>query len=343
MRKSANQIRQPLIRFPVLGREAWHDVAEIALLELRILSYFAGQEAFTQRTEWNQPDPEFLQRRDHLRFRLPPPKRIFTLERSDGLNGVCAANGLHACFRKSEVFHLTFLNQLLHRSGDFFDWNVRIDTVLIEQVDDIGLETLQRSLGDLLDVLRAAIQPSLLASARIKLEPELGGDHHVPAVRSESFAHEFLVRKRAVDFSRIEERNPAFHCCPDDRDHLFRVSGRPVAKTHAHAPEPKSRNFQVAFSKFALLHCFLPRREISSAFKGTASRRPCAVSTRRITARLQRPRTNSDPSRFWGGPDFSRAAKSLKKLWALQRLRCAFRILDDFFRNLFRRAVSAAL
>src|SRR5260370_16242434 len=67
LRKSAKQIHQGLIRFAVLWRKAWNDVAEIAFVELRIFADLSGKEAFTKRTEWNEPDPAFLQFRAPLR------------------------------------------------------------------------------------------------------------------------------------------------------------------------------------------------------------------------------------------------------------------------------------
>src|SRR5439155_17504951 len=78
----------------------------------------------------------------------------------------------------------------------------------------------------------------------------------MPTERSEGFAHEFFVAERAVDLSSIEECYAAFDRCPDDRDHLLLVPGGTVATAHAHAAESDCRNFEVAFSKFALLHCF---------------------------------------------------------------------------------------
>src|SRR5216684_3458260 len=42
------------------------------------------------------------------------------------------------------------------RAGDVFDRHVRIDAVLIEQIDDIGLEPLERGRRNLFDVLRPA-------------------------------------------------------------------------------------------------------------------------------------------------------------------------------------------
>ena len=105
------------------------------------------------------------------------------------------------------------LDQFLHRAGDVFDRHVRVDAVLIEQIDHIGLEALERGLGDLLDVLRPAVQarrsgPRITAA---KVEPELGGDHHLLAERSEGFANKFFVSERAVNFSGVEEGDAAFH------------------------------------------------------------------------------------------------------------------------------------
>ena len=66
-------------------------------------------------------------------------------------------------FGKTEVLNLTLLNQILHRSGHVFDRHVRINAVLIEQIDRIGLESLERGFGDFLDVLRPTVQADLLA------------------------------------------------------------------------------------------------------------------------------------------------------------------------------------
>jgi len=78
----------------------------------------------------------------------------------------------------------------------------------------------------------------------------------LPTERGEGFAHEFLVCVWTIDLGRIEECDAAFDGSPYQRDHLLLVFGRAIGKAHSHAAEPKDRNFQIAFSKFALLHCF---------------------------------------------------------------------------------------
>ena len=157
------------------------------------------------------------------------------------------------------MLHLAFLDQVLHRSSDVFDWHVRVNTVLIEEIDGIDLEPLERALGGLLDVLWPAVQARrTLHPAGIEIgteiEPEFGGNHHLPAERSEGFAHEFFVCVRTVNFSCVKERNAALHRRVEKRDHLLFVFGRTVRKAHTHAAEPDRRYFQITFSKSALLH-----------------------------------------------------------------------------------------
>ena len=128
----------------------------------------------------------------------------------DRLDGMRAANRLHAGFRQAEVLDLAFLNQVLHCSGDVFDRHVRVDTMLIEQIDRIDLEPLERSLGDFFDVLRAGYPGRSACARRVELEPELRRDHHLIADGSERLADEFFVGERSVDFGGIEKGDAAF-------------------------------------------------------------------------------------------------------------------------------------
>jgi hypothetical protein len=92
-----------------------------------------------------------------------------------------ATDRLHARLGKSEVLDLAFQNQVLHRARHVLDRHARVDAVLVEQIDDVGPEPLERGLGDLLDVLRPAVQAPLLACMRIDVVAELGGDHDLRA------------------------------------------------------------------------------------------------------------------------------------------------------------------
>src|SRR6266568_2176125 len=252
---SAKQINQCLIRLERLRREARQHAAEVGTVEGRFLVYLPREKPLAQRTVGNEADAEFFEGRYHFLLRGSRPQRVFALKRRDRLDAMCATDRLHACFRKAEVLHLACLNQPFHCPRHVFDRHVRVNAVLIEQINGINLETLERGLGHLFDAFWPTIQALPTGtSVRIKFEPELRCYHHSPAERSESFAHKFFVSERAVNFSGIEESDAAFHGCPKQRRHLLLVFGWTVGKTHAHAAQPDSRDFQITVSKFALLH-----------------------------------------------------------------------------------------
>jgi len=112
--------------------------------------------------------------RQHFRFRISRPQRVFTLNSGDCLDSMCATDRLCPCFRKTEVFHLACLHQVLHRSGHLLYWYIRINTVLIKQINDIRPEPPQRFLSHPLDVLWLAIQTTRTRSRiGINIESEL--------------------------------------------------------------------------------------------------------------------------------------------------------------------------
>src|SRR6266404_1703308 len=147
-------------------------------------------------------------------FRLSPPQGVFALERRDRIDGVCAPDRLHTRFRKSEVPDLTFLNQIFHCSCHVFDRHVRINAMLIEEIDVVGVQSLERGFGHLLDVLGPTIHAHLL-SLGTKFEAEFGCDHYLTAKGSERFAYKFFVCEWAVHFGSVEERYAAFYGRPN--------------------------------------------------------------------------------------------------------------------------------
>ena len=126
---------------------------------------------------------------------------------------------------QAEVPDLARLDEFLDGAGDVLDRHVRVDPVLVVQVDACRPEPLQRRVGGLPDVLGAAGQARSARPSASKREPELGGDDDLVAERCEGFADEFLVDERAVDLGGVEEGDAALDRRPDQRDHLLPVAG----------------------------------------------------------------------------------------------------------------------
>jgi hypothetical protein len=141
------------------------------------------------------------------------------------------------CAPASEVPHLAFLDQILHRFGHIFDWHLRVNAVLIEKIDRVNAESLQRGFHGLLDVLRPAVQTRWMRIVRgVELESKLRRDHDMVTHRSESFAYKFFVQERTIDLRCIEEGDATLHGSPQDSNHLLPGSRHwPVTSAHSHA------------------------------------------------------------------------------------------------------------
>src|SRR5271167_2323316 len=156
-----------------------------------------------------------------------------------------AADGLHTGFRKPEVLDLPRSDQVLHGPGYILHRYVRVNPMLIEQVDVIGPEPFQRCIGDGPDTLRPAVRASRGIPV---LEAELSGNHDLVTDRRQGFAHDFLIREGAVGFGGIKERHAKFESLTDKRNCLLLFLRRAITKTQTHAAEANSRNFKSALT-----------------------------------------------------------------------------------------------
>ena len=117
--------------------------------------------------------------------------------------------------------------------GHVFDRHLRIDSVLVEQVDVVSPEPLQHLLHDLADVVRPAVE-----SSGFEVETELRREDHLVADRLERLADEGLVRIGPVGLSGVEERHPEVMRVPDKADAMIGVDGVSVVGAEAHAAQP---------------------------------------------------------------------------------------------------------
>ena len=133
------------------------------------------------------------------------------------------------------------LIEFLDRAGHVLDRHLRVDAVLVVEIDAVGPEALQRVLDHLLDVLRPAVEAARPSMSK----PNLVAIDDLVAERRERFADELFVRVRAVDLGGVEERDAFFVGGADDLDALASVCGRSVVGADAHAPGTQFRDFQL--------------------------------------------------------------------------------------------------
>ena len=146
----AKQIDQGLFALRASGVKRGNVFRKSVLSNFVVVVDLSGEESLAQRAERDEPDPEFLEHRQCTSASgLSRPQRVFALQCCDRLDRMGAADRLRSRFRKAEVLHLAFLDEFLHRSRHIFDRHVGIDAVLIEEIDGIDPEPLERGLSDL--------------------------------------------------------------------------------------------------------------------------------------------------------------------------------------------------
>ncbi len=151
------------------------------------------------------------------------------------------------------MFHLALGDQFLDRARRVLDRHVRIDAMLIEQIDELHAQPLQRRIANLADALGTAVHAALLARFRIDGEPEFRGNHHPVAHGLERFADDLLIGERPIHLGRVEQGDAAIHRLTDQRDAFLPAQRVAVAEVQPHAAEADGRDFQI-LSKCACFH-----------------------------------------------------------------------------------------
>src|SRR5277367_3762590 len=108
-----------------------------------------------------------------------------------------APNTLSAGLRHSEVPHLALADQILHGAGDILNGHIGIYPMLIEEIDCIGAQSLQRRVRVLANTFRPAVQSF---SRNSFPETEFRRNHHVLAKRLDGLPYHFLLQVWAIGF-----------------------------------------------------------------------------------------------------------------------------------------------
>ena len=123
---------------------------------------------------------------------------------------------------------------------------VRVDAVLVVQVDVVGAEPLQRAFDGGADVRRAAVEVPAPPPAW-EIEPELRGEHDLVAAALDGPADELLVGVRAVDLGGVDEGDAEVEGAVDGADRLGVVAaGAGVGGGHAHRAEADAADIEGA-------------------------------------------------------------------------------------------------
>jgi hypothetical protein len=149
------------------------------------------------------------------------------------------------------MLHLPFANEFLDSRRHVLDWHIRIDSVLVEQVDMVCLQARERFVSHFPNAFRATVQT---AGRKAVLEAEFCGDDYLVADWAKGFTEQIFVGERSIGLGRVEEGHAMIKSRADQFDRFIFVHRGTKSEAHAHATETDGGDFQIAFSKVAFLH-----------------------------------------------------------------------------------------
>src|SRR5207247_801923 len=197
--------------------EAWGNAAEVLRVELRGRIDLPRKEAGAQRAERNEADSQLFARREHaVALGVAGPERILALRTCERVHRVRTPDRRGARLRESEVPYFPLPDQLLDGARDILDGDVRVDPVLVEDVDGFDTEALERGVGHLPDVLRPRVE-TVARAVGVDTEAELRRDDDLLAEGGERLTDQLLVRERTVRLRCVEEGHAAVDGRADDR------------------------------------------------------------------------------------------------------------------------------
>ena len=92
------------------------------------------------------------------------------------MHGVRAPNAGHARLGQAEIAHFAFLDEFADRAGDIFHGHRTIDPMLVQKIDVIGLQPLERPFDRRTNRRGTAVGLGTHLFAVSELEAKLGGD-----------------------------------------------------------------------------------------------------------------------------------------------------------------------
>src|SRR2546425_7069671 len=239
-------------------------VLEIALLEARMLTASVvfrhvpglldsrAQEATPDGRVGDEGDAELAARGDCILGGLAIEQRVLALHGADGVDGLRAPDGLGRRLRQPEKADLAALDEARHATHGVLDGHLRIDPVLVVEVDHVHAQALETRVAGFRDIGRAAVD-AIALPVRAPHLAQLGGHEYPVALAFDGAPEQLLVLAPAIHVRGVEMVDPEVESAVDDAD-AFLIVALAIGAGHGHEPEPDGGGGETAVPQLAHAH-----------------------------------------------------------------------------------------
>jgi hypothetical protein len=119
----------------------------------------AGEEAAPEGRIGHERDPKFIDQRQQLPLRIAGPKGVLRLQGRDRVDRVGAADGVEAGLAEAKMVDLALFHETGHGPDRVGDRHLRVDPVLVVEVDRLDPEPPQARCAGLRHVVGMAVVP----------------------------------------------------------------------------------------------------------------------------------------------------------------------------------------
>jgi hypothetical protein len=206
----------------------------------------ASEEPVPERGVGHETDAVLAQQRQQFGLGVAGPQGVLGLQRGDRVHGVGAADRVGRSFGQADVQDLALVEQIDQRGDGVLDGGVRVDPVLVVEVDPVGAQARQGALDGGADVGRAAVDVAGSATG-VGHEAELGGDDDLVAPALDRLPDDLLAVERAVDLCGVDVGDAEVECAVDGADGFGVVEGAAggVGAGHGHGAQADPGDRQV--------------------------------------------------------------------------------------------------
>src|SRR3989442_355192 len=190
------------IALEVLAREARVGLAPVVVGELLGRADLAREEAVAERRVGNESNTQLAQQRQQFGLRVSGPQGVLGLQRGDRMHNVGAADRAGTGLGQPDVADFPRGDEFGQGADGVLDGRVRIDSVLVVQIDVVGAQPLQGTFDRDADVRRTAVEDAGAAPG-VRDDAELCGQHYFVAAVLDGPSDQFLVGVGTVDLGGV--------------------------------------------------------------------------------------------------------------------------------------------